>query len=152
METEKSDIYGMVGFCLEDRTPSQANFFGGFFSVRTNPNKPQTEILPRPLNGYLIDCYGSSRIFGEIGPLGLEFERRYENREDKIKYTFRGFPGVWIGKYSINEKTVGGNILLRTNIFWGDMEMFANGFSFYSEREAEDLIKSMLKKKLARKN
>ena len=120
MGTEKSDVYSISGMFAEQ---GQAKFFGGFFSVRTSPDEPRQSVLAMPFSGLLVDCYGRSKIDGELSSQELGFDKIYFHGTE-IRYNFRrNDKGIWLGEYSIKNSTKKGRACAKTNLDWMDFNM-----------------------------
>ena len=144
MITEKSDVYSISGLFVERHSLSQAKFFGGFFSVRTNVNEQRQNVLAMPFNGSLVDCYGMSEIVGEISPAELRFNKRYTRNEDQIQYHFRkNENGVWVGEYSANERIGTGYTVAKINLDWKGVDMIVPRH-FDPEGWTKDLLEQMV--------
>ena len=146
MNHEKSNVYSISGFFVEGHSPNQARYFGGFFSVRTNPNEPGNNFLAMPFNGSLVDCYGMSGIEGEISFYELIFKKFHGQNGNLIQYCFeRDKDRIWIGRYSAREGIGNGYASAKINLDWQGVDMIVSR-SFDPEGWAKDLLEQMVDK------
>lgn len=144
MRTEKSDVYSISGLFIEGHTPHQAKFFGGFFSVRTDSNEPRESFLDMPFTGHLVDCYGKSKIYGEIGSQRFRFDKQYESSESLIEYHFKkNAQGIWVGEYFGEGRIGKGYATVKTNLDWKGVDMIVPR-PFDPEGWAKDLLEQMV--------
>jgi len=124
MANVKRDIYSISGFFIEDHNPTQGRYFGGFFSLGPDMNRPQTNILAVSFKGLLVDDYGDSEIIGEMCPERMEFIKEYKNEGSRIQYKFeKNKEGIWVGSYLGDSETETGRAFAKTNINWKGVEM-----------------------------
>ena len=148
MNTEKSDVYSMSGLFVEKHSPHQAKYFGGFFSVRKNPNEPRRNILAMPFNGSLVDCYGHSEIVGEISSVEMRFNKTYLNNGKIIQYQFKkNEKEIWVGEYSADELIGNGFAKAKTNLDWAGVNMIVPR-RYDPEGWAKDLLEDMVERRM----
>ncbi len=141
MNTEKSDVHSITGLFVEKHSPRQAKYFGGFLALRLD-EKSQESIIP--FNGFLVDIYGSSKIYGMIGDKNLHFSKEYDLTGNYINYTFeKNKDGIWVGRYNTLEKSIGeGLAFAKTNLNWQGLSMRVPTPG--SDGWAHDLIDDMI--------
>src|SRR3989344_7559033 len=116
MAIEKRYVYGLSGFFIERHSSDKANYFGGFFFLRTDEHEPRRNVSSMPLGGLLVDCHGASKIVGEMTPAELLFDKTYVQSGNRIKYSLRkNNHGIWVGEYSAEEQIGNGAAFAKTN-------------------------------------